>query len=489
MSKIILRKEPRLDVKHMAFQYQNEAVNAIRGLEYAAIFHEQGLGKTKIAIDLLLYWLEEKVVDTVLIVAKKTLVRNWEKELGLHTYMKPKLLSQNRSANYYAFNGPSRLMLAHYEVFKSEQKRFKLFLKTRDVAVILDESAKIKNPHSALTQVFFELAKLFRKRIIMTGTPVANRPYDIWAQIWFLDNGKSLGNNFEEFKRNTDLTNDMAGDHNQQVAFETNVESILSKVSSFSVRETKNSGIIELPEKMVETVSTDWESRQYDLYRQIQKETRAVIVKEGIPKEDISDDVLKRLLRLVQVASNPLLIDDSYVATPGKHESLIDIISEIANNNEKCIVWSSFIKNVDWLESVLKTYGCRKVHGQMNIDRRNSVIEAFMSDEKVRILVATPGAAKEGLTLTVANHVVFYDRTFSLDDYLQAQDRIHRISQMKKCYVYNLIMRDSIDEWVDILLKSKQLAAQLAQGDISLEYYQSQISYEFGDIIREILYA
>ena len=85
MSKIILRKEPRLDVKHMAFQYQNEAVNAIRDLEYAAIFHEQGLGKTKIAIDLLLYWLEEKVVDTVLIVAKKTLVRNWEKELGLHT--------------------------------------------------------------------------------------------------------------------------------------------------------------------------------------------------------------------------------------------------------------------------------------------------------------------------------------------------------------------------------------------------------------------
>lgn len=102
-------------------------------------------------------------------------------------------------------------------------------------------------------------------------------------------------------------------------------------------------------------------------------------------------------------------------------------------------------------------------------------------------MVETPGSAKEGLTLTVANHVIFYDRSFSLDDYLQAQDRIHRISQKKTCFVHNLIMEGSIDEWVDILLHSKQLAAQLAQADISLEYYKSQMSYAFGDILKGIL--
>ena len=48
-------------------------------------------------------------------------------------------------------------------------------------------------------------------------------------------------------------------------------------------------------------------------------------------------------------------------------------------------------------------------------------------------------------------------------------------------------MKDSVDEWVDVLLNSKHLAAQLTQGDISLEYYRSQMSYEFGDIIREVL--
>ena len=64
------------------------------------------------------------------------------------------------------------------------------------------------------------------------------------------------------------------------------------------------------------------------------------------------------------------------------------------------------------------------------------------------MLFATPASAKEGLTLTEANHVIFYDRGFSLDDYLQAQDRIQNI-QTKTCYVHNIITKGTIDEWID----------------------------------------
>jgi SNF2 family DNA or RNA helicase len=88
----------------------------------------------------------------------------------------------------------------------------------------------------------------------------------------------------------------------------------------------------------------------------------------------------------------------------------------------------------------------------------------------------------------MANHVIFYDRGFSLDDYLQAQDRIHRISQKKTCYIHNIIINDSIDEWVDVLLKSKQNAAFLAQGDITLKEYQQIADYSFGDLIKSVLF-
>jgi len=487
MQKIVLKKEPKLNAKLEAFPYQCQAVRSICELEYAAIFHEQGLGKSKIAIDLMLYWLEKRMVDTVLFVAKKSLVYNWEKEFLSHTFIKPKLLTQNKKSNYYVFNSPSRLMLCHYEIFLSECERFKLFLRSRNVAVILDESAKIKNPDSGITKVLFELAPLFKKRFIMTGTPVANRPYDLWAQIWFLDQGASLGNDFNSFKKNADLSNDFSDDIGMQENFENHIEGISSRISHFTVRETKQSGIIELPEKEIKKIITDWEPHQYDLYRQIRKETRAIVIKNGVPSEDDSEQLLKRLLRLVQVTSNPSLIDEGYKCEPGKLETLKNIIYKIITNNEKCIVWSAFTDNVDWLSREFKNYGACRIHGKLNIEERNKAVESFLTKDNIRVLVATPGAAKEGLTLTSANHVIFYDRTFSLDDYLQAQDRIHRISQKKKCYIYNLIMKDSIDEWVDLLLEGKYLAAQLTQGDISLDYYKSKMTYDFGTIIKNIL--
>lgn len=485
--KIHLKKEPILGKKHEAFSYQAEAVSAIKDLDYAAVFHEQGLGKSKIAIDLALYWLEKRTIDTVLLVVKKNLLYNWTKEFKTHSFLKPKVLSQNKKDNYYVFNGPSRLILTHYEVFNSERGRLQLFLKARNVAVILDESTKIKNPQARLTQSFFELAPLFKKRVIMTGTPVANRPYDIWSQIWFLDQGDSLGNNFNEFQKRSNLGNELTGNISAQRIFEDQISEIFSKISRFTVRETKSSGIIELPEKVFEVIKTDWEHYQADLYRQIRDDLRAVVVKEGIPTEDNAGDLLKRLLRLVQVASNPRLVDEGYHAEPGKLLPLHDLITRCCDNKEKSIVWTSFTDNVDWLEKELKNFGAVKVHGKMAMERRNRSIDKFMSTDQNMVLVATPGVAKEGLTLTVANHVIFYDRTFSLDDYLQAQDRIHRISQKSICHVHNLIMNDSIDEWVDVLLQSKHLAAQLSQGDISLDYYKSQMTYEFGNVLRNIL--
>ena len=71
MSNLKLSIEPNLEKKHDAFDYQTNAVEKIKDLPYAAIFHEQGLGKSKIAIDTMIYWLEKNLVDTIILVAKK----------------------------------------------------------------------------------------------------------------------------------------------------------------------------------------------------------------------------------------------------------------------------------------------------------------------------------------------------------------------------------------------------------------------------------
>ena len=456
MQKLKLKREPDLTLKHEAFVYQLEAVNAVKDLEYAAIFHEQGLGKTKVAIDLVVYWLSHLLLDTALIVVKKGLLDNWQRELASHSQLIPRVLTNNRSGNFYVFNSPARVMLAHYEAVKAEKERMHLFLRTRNVGVILDESTKIKNPDAALTRTFLDLAPLFTRRVIMSGTPVSNRPHDIWSQIKFLDNGASLGDDFGEFKRSVNLSNDLAGVESQRKALEIQLQRIFHSISGFAVRETKASAEISLPEKVVHSVVTEWEPRQRELYRQVRESLRAIIFQDGQLMADESDVVLKRLLRLVQVTSNPNLIDASYQVEPGKLETLLELVSSIVKAGEKCIVWTSFVDNVEWLARILRRHNPQLVHGMLSTRGQTDAIRTFLDEPSAKVFIATPGSAKEGLTLTVANHVIFYDRLFSLDDYLQAQDRTHRISQDKVCHVHNLIMHDSIDEWVEALLHSKR---------------------------------
>jgi SNF2 family DNA or RNA helicase len=480
-------REANLTPKHQGFVYQVEAFEAVKDLPFSAVFHEQGLGKTKIGVDLVLYWLGKDILDSVIIITKKGLIRNWRDELAVHTHVEPRILSQDKKANFYAFNSPAKIYLAHYEVVKSEKKRLSLFLKTRKVGVLLDEAHKIKNPESALTKVFFSLGPSFARRLIMTGTPVANRPYDLWAQIRFLDGGTALGPDFAEFKRDLDLTNELASDPYRVDRFQRALAAVFAKIQPFSVRETKGTVDIKLPEKELRNIQVELEGRQLEIYERFRKEMSAIVVRENKPVLDNAEEILKRLMRLVQVASNPHLVDESYRAIPGKFPVLLNLVHQAVDAGEKMIIWTAFTENVDWLARELADFGAVRVHGKRSFLDRDTAIKNFKLDKECKVLVATPAAAKEGLTLTVANHAVFYDRSFSLDDYLQAQDRIHRISQSRNCYITNLIASDTIDEWVDVLLAAKHLAAQLGQGDITLDEYSRQATYTYGEMIRAVL--
>ena len=475
-----------LTAKLTAFPYQHEAFLAIKDKPYAAIFHEQGLGKTKIAIDLLLYWLDKRDIDTVLIVTKKTLVANWVGEFETHTNLRPKILDTKKKSNYFVMNSASRVIVTNFETISTERDRMHLFLKTRNVAIIIDESTKIKNPDSKLTQDFFSISPLFKIKVIMTGTPVANRPYDIWAQVYFLDLGESLGKDFNEFKTKCDLSNELQKNEEKRSFFENSVSRIFSKIKDFSVRETKNSGIITLPSKIYHEVTIGFEKKQFEMYETLREEM-ALTLKQGDKTIlDDSSDTIKRLLRLVQITSNPRLIDESYTDVSAKEILLEQLVERIANNDEMAIIWSIYTGNIDMFCKKYSKYGAVKITGKMTVEERNKSVAAFKSG-KAKLLFATPQSAKEGLTLTIANNAIFYDRGFNLDDYLQAQDRIHRISQKKDCHIYNLMIEDSIDIWIDYLLKAKQRAAFLAQGDINLHDYKDVADYSFANIVHEIL--
>ena len=502
-----LRKPPQLSTKYDAYPYQLDAVRAVKSLPYAAIFHEQGLGKTKIATDLMLLWLGEDVVDTVFVVTKKTLVQNWVDELVNHSFVTPRVLAGNRRENSIALNSPVLIYIMNYEVISTNLDLTGRFLKTCRVGAILDESQKIKNPEARLSICLHSIAKDFVRRVIMTGTPVANRPYDIWSQIKFLDDGAALGRSFADFKAAYDLpskpvtvsghdypdlpvTEEQAFPTSKRVAvgeYAKRLGDIMDRIKDFSVRETKETAGIELPDKSILTYAVELAPRQSAIYASYRDQLTYDLQRGGSRVIDDAEELLKRLLRLVQCASNPALLDDSYNEIPAKYSKLLELLESIKIQANKAIVWTGFIDNVEWLSNKLDHLIPEKVHGSISIAERNESIRKFKTDKNCRILLATPGAAKEGLTLTVANHAIFFDRSFSLDDYLQAQDRIHRISQTENCFVHNLIAKNTIDEWVDTLLNAKYQAAQLTQGDISRKEFDSAFAFDLSGRLSELL--
>ena len=483
----LIREPLNLKLNHKAYPFQFDAFNIIKDEDYFAIFHEQGLGKTKIAIDLAFYWLKERKADSILIVTKKSLIANWKDELNDHGNISPLTLSNNKTENSKKLGQAGAIYLCNYELIRGDVNNFIRFFMIRNCAIILDESTQIKTPSSKTAKAFHKLSPHAKKRIIMTGTPISNRPYDIWSQIYFLDQGKRLGESFDDFKDKYDLNNNLNNDRSGQIIFKNNLKNLKKEIRDCSLRETKKTAGIELPDRrfIVETVPMD--AKQKILYEKMQIELSAEVLKDNKLIIDDVEVILKRLGRLLQISSNAALVDEKYSLLPPKVIKTEEIVEKAISESSKILIWTNYVKNVDYLTKYFMKFGAVGIHGNIEVEKRNNLISNFKNNTNIKILIATPGVAKEGLTLVEANYAIFFDRNFSLENYLQAQDRIYRIKQKKECYIYKILSENSIDNWVEALLDAKEVAARFGQGDLDEDQYEKTMNFDFSEILKEIL--
>jgi len=460
--------------KTKPFPHQLEAIRYVSNNITTPLFDEQGLGKTKIVIEALSNNMAEGIIDGALIICKKHLIENWKDEIETHSYLKYIVLRGSVNEKGLKFMGFSHFYLINYESVITEVERLKMLLGIRKMAIVLDESHKIKNPNAKTTNAILELRDFGKKRIIITGSPIANKPLDLWAQFYFLDNGTLLGNCYKEFKKkySISLKNDDLSREN--LKFSELRETILSN----SIRRLKEE-VLELPDKIYIEKYVHLQGRQKIIYDQLKKELYIEITNiDGIKVIDESEVILKKLLRLAQIASNPYLIDKSYNEIPAKFPLLDLLINKIIDQHEKIIVWSCFVGNIRILNKRYKQLGSQMLYGDIPIEEREKIVKRFKSDETSRILIANPAAAREGLTLTSANNAIYLDRNFSLVDYIQSQDRIHRISQTKVCQIIKLIAKNTIDEYIDEIISKKQKLASFIQGDVDIIETNQSLSKE-----------
>lgn len=442
--------------------HQVEATRFLFEHDWAALFDEQGLGKTKIVVDALAQLFAAHIIEAAVVICRKSLLSNWESEISKHSRLRAITLIGSPQQKGIRFMWFAHFYLINYDLVASTLERLKTFLATRSMAIVLDESQRIKNPASKATKAIHAIAPLAKKRFIITGTPIANTPQDLWAQFYFLDQGSTLGSTLDEFYNRFRI---QPRPHKEVHIDKRSLARLRESLAASSMRRTKDK-VLELPEKVYETHEVKLEKRQREMYDTLRDQLFLEITNmAGERVADDAENILKRMLRLVEIASNPVLFDSSYSGLPAKFPLADKLLEGIIARGEKAVVWTSFVGNIRMLRRRYDQYGAAMIFGDIPLDERTHIVARFQTSPDLNVLVANPAAAREGLTLTAANHAIYIDRTFNLLDYLQSQDRIHRISQERRAYIHNLVGAETIDAYIDDVVYRKQAVAEYVYGD------------------------
>ena len=466
------------DTGIQSLPHQQQGTDFLRNKEAAALFDEQGLGKSKQLIDAINEDVKEGVLDGALIICPNTIKSTWGEEIQRFATLRYAIFGSGRQARRLAFQSlRASFYVINYEAVASELPSLRALLRFKRMALVLDESHRIKTPDAQVTRAVHSLRAHAVRRYIMTGTPVANKPEDLWAQYFFLDDGATLGRSFDAFRSRF-----CTGEGGY-----VRVDELRGRIASLSLRREKL-GTVELPSKTIVRVPVTLHGRQLSMYEEMRNQLALWI--RDLSGEEIlakAENILTRLIRLAQLASNPALIDSDYTETPAKFEALTELIpAYLQDDSDKVILWTSFVGNIPSLQARFADLKPVTLYGEMDGPSRERAVAAFKTDHRVRLLVANPAAAREGLTLTQARTAIYVDRTFNLVDFLQSQDRIHRLSQKKPCEIVLLTAEGTIDEFIDFSISQKHRLARYTQRDTD-EISSADLALQKPDLLRALI--
>lgn len=428
-------------------------LNYLREVQWGGILaDDMGLGKTIQALSFLHHLKEENGSLKALVVCPTTLMFNWQNEIRKFT----------PSLSFSVHHGGSRtrdslskadidVIITTYGTLRSD---IKLFVDVNFDYVVLDESQAIKNPGSKVTKAAGLLKA--KNRLCLSGTPLQNNTFDIFAQMNFLNPGM-LGS-VEFFKQEFSIPIDKFGEKEQK-------EHLRKLLYPFILRRTKEQVAKDLPEKqeMVLFCEMGEEQRKiYDAYRNDYRDKiLGVVENQGIQKSQLT--ILQGLMKLRQICDSPAIVKEEE-RFPNVSVKLEEIGREITENisNHKALVFSQFLGMLALIKEKLTELGVAYEYfdGSSTVAERERAITRFQNDEECRVFLISLKAGGVGLNLTAADYVYIVDPWWNPAVEQQAIDRTHRIGQTKNIFAYRMICTDTVE---DKILKLQERKRNLAK--------------------------
>lgn len=443
------------------YEYQREGI--CFGLEHKRIIigDEPGLGKTLQSIG---------IVDTAnaypcLVICPSSLKINWQREFEKFTDKSAIVLDNNvrTTWGYLLSMGVHQVAIVNYESLRKffvwdirGGKQFRL----KDVvfnpqiqafkSIIIDESHRVKDP-SAQQTIFTKGLSVGKDWcILLSGTPVVNRPEDLIAQL-------SIMNRLGEFGGRAKFIADYCTDPKDKTAKSAVPLSELSRqlYDTCMIRREKAKVLPQLPDKT-----------RVDLYVDISNDKEYNLAAEDLAAylqeyTECTDWEIRRKMRMEALVKFMTLRS---LATRGKIAQAVDFIRTFLDSGKKLIVFCSLHEIVDELQKVFPR--AVTVTGRDSAINKQASVDAFQNNPNVQLIICSIKAAGVGLTLTAASDVAFIELAWTYADCCQCEDRAHRIGQKDNVTCYYLLGRGTIDHTIYRLIhRKKSIANEIMNAD------------------------
>ncbi|MCG8580407.1 MAG: SNF2 family helicase [Bacteroidales bacterium] len=443
--------------------YQKEGLNWLNFLHEMGwggiLADDMGLGKTLQVLTFLQHVLENNS-QTNLIIVPTTLLFNWENEIRKFA---PSLKAHyhygvQRVDDVKAFDDYD-IVFTTYGILLRDIEKLKEY---NFNYIVLDESQAIKNPASRR----YKAASLLKanSRLALSGTPIENSTFDLYAQMSFVNRGFLGG--VSAFKDNFSNAIDKEGD--ELIGGE-----LQRLINPFVLRRTKEKVASELPPKTEDVIFCEMDTAQrkvYDAYRnQFRDQLIGKVEEEGMGKSKMM--VLEALTRLRQICDSPQLIGGSIDET--ESVKIKEIVQHITDKtaNHKILIFSQFVKMLGLIKDELtrRSIEFEYLDGKSSTKQREQSVNNFQTNDELRVFLISLKAGGTGLNLTAADYVYIVDPWWNPAVENQAIDRCYRIGQDKNVFAYRMICRDTVEEKIlKLQERKKKVAGDIVQTDESI---------------------
>jgi SNF2 family DNA or RNA helicase len=431
------------------YTYQKNIVNTALNHGSYGIFADTGTGKTVMGLEVAHH------NNKTLIVCPLSVIESaWIDDCNKF-YPNTKIVSlwdKSKKKRLEQLNTDAKIYVINYEGLKI---LFNDIIKANFECIIVDESSKMKNHKSQISQYLLQLLDIIPNRYVLSGCPIPNHNSEIFSQMKFI-NPEVFGNNYYGFLAKY-FTQDMENPHRWYQTQE-NKDKFFNRLHIQS-QFIKKEDCVDLPDKIFQIrrfeLSKEQKLNYYSLLNDIQNNINTWSKFEFTAK----------LMKLREVVSGFVINKDNTITEfkNNKHDELQNIIDEIGDKS--IIIWCQFRHEIETLAE--KFNGVALTSKTPN---RNEIINSFKSN-KIKLLFTHPKLVGHGLTFTNCNYNIYYSLSFSYEEFKQSQDRIHRIGQTNKCTYIILQSKNTIDEKIYICLQNKKNIVDELYLELGLKVY------------------